>query len=197
MDRFVRRLGYRAACLGFVAALAGCGALPVRSTVDAYGEPTADETGRPLCFVRDSIPLRDRPASDACREAARRRGLPIGEREPNCTYVVASTDVTAGTTEVTQSPAVSTSLAYRRGWGYRGLGVGLGSGSTEIVEQAARTLRLEFYADRELKQARRSILVRSSGRESSALAVANEMCEAAFQDYPANLSGKVYEIKPN
>jgi hypothetical protein len=193
MDRSVWGKRFALFVPAFALAFAGCGAVPVRSTVDAYGEPAPDESG-PLCFVRDAIPLRDRPASDACREAARSRGLPVGERESNCTFVVASTDVAAGSTEVTQNPSFSTSFGYGRGWGYRGLG--FGSGSTEVVEQAARTLRLEFYADRELKRPRRSIIVRSSGRESSALAVAAEMCEAAFEDYPANLSGKVYEIKP-
>jgi len=42
----------------------------------------------------------------------------------------------------------------------------------------------------------RTITTRSVGRDNSVAAVAYEMCVAAFRDFPANLKGKVYKVKP-
>ncbi len=179
--------------------LGACASPPVRSTVDAFGETTGPARATTLCFLREGVSLRDRPAVDACEKAAKDRGIRLAAPgEAGCEYVVVTTGVSEVSQQVRSGSNVSVGVGLYRGWGYGGLGgIGMPTGSIETKEIAARALRVEIYRDRERKVPVHSIEVRSAGREISALAVAPEMCEAAFRDYPSPLQGKIYEIKPH
>lgn len=192
--RAVFRLGLFSSNALLATLLMSCGAAPVRSTVDAYGESGSEE-GRPLCFIRDRLPLRERPIADACLEAARARGLTASFPPQNdCIFVSVTSGVVGSSQRIETSPTVGSSVGFYGSRAVNAVGIGLGTGSTEVRNLAERELSLQFFRDSALKQPIRTIDVRSAGSENSAAAVAYEMCEAAFREYPVNLRGEVYEI---
>ena len=173
-----------------------CAGPPVRSTVDAYGEIPIERT-QSLCFVRDASELRDRPIADSCRDAARDAGIPIAEMDKpgGCHYVVVSGHLASATRDIETTGSAfggySRFGGRRGGWG-PGFGMGYGT-AQDSKEYADRQVSITIYADAARKNAVRSIDIRSSGAQSSVPAVAYEMCEAAFRDFPKNLRGQVYD----
>ena len=178
-------------CL-IVLALGACAA-PVRSTVDGYGEkPLA--TQDPLYFDREASPLAERPVADACREAAKNLGLNVVEKPCSACHRVEVRAKLAGTTQAIRSgPGFGTSFGLLGGAG--GFGLGVGTGNTRSEEQAERVVELGVFEPGSKKLAR-TITARSIGRQNSVPAVAYEMCFAAFRDYPQNIRGKEYDVKP-
>lgn len=171
--------------------LAGC-ATPIRSTVDGYGEVPITR-GDPLYFDRDSLPLAEKPISDACRDAARSAGLRVSDKPcAECKRVEVRARLAGTSQAVRSSPGFGTSVGMVGG--STAFGLGFGGGDTESHPESERVIDIGIFADS--KKPVRTITARSVGRENSISAVASEMCAAAFQDYPANLKGKVYAIKP-
>jgi hypothetical protein len=175
-------------CLFF----AGCAA-PIRSTVDGYGEsPLAKST--PLYFDREALPLPERPVSDACAAAAREEGISVSDRFcPVCKRVVVRSHLGGVSQVVTTAPGFGTSVGVIGG--ATAFGLGFGGGRPESHGESERVIEIGID-EGEGKNPLRTLTVRSLGPENSVSAVAREMCLAAFQDYPRNLRGKVYEVKP-
>lgn len=172
--------------------LASC-ATPIRSTVDGYGEGPLSRT-EPLFFDRDILPLAERPIADSCREAARDSNIAISaEPCPDCRRVEVRSRL-AGTTQAISStgPSFGTSIGFGLG-GSTGLGLGVGSGSTRSQPETERVIDIGIFGGKKLL---RTITARSLGRSNSVSAVAYEMCRAAFRDYPENIRGKEYAVKP-
>ena len=172
--------------------LAGC-ATPIRSTVDGYGEaPLGRE--EPLFFDRESLPLAERPISDPCRDAARDLKLSVRDQPcPDCRRVEVRSRL-AGTTQAIRSgPSFGTSVGLFGGG--TAFGVGVGTGSAESRPETERIIEIQIFATG-ARDPLRTISTRSLGRDNSVSAVAYEMCVAALRDYPANLKGKVYDVKP-
>jgi hypothetical protein len=71
----------------------------------------------------------------------------------------------------------------------------MGSGNTRSYPETERVIDIGIF-EGSSKRLLRTITARSVGRDNSVAAVAREMCVAAFRDYPDNLRGKVYEVKP-
>lgn len=185
------RAFYLLMVVGFT--LAGC-ATPVRSTVDGYGE-TPLAISDPLYFDREALPLAEKPISDACRDAARSLKLNVSDQLcPDCKRVEVRARL-AGTTQAVSSsgPAFGTSFGILGGGA--GFGLGVGSGNTRSHPESERVIEIGIFQGK-TKNLVRAITVRSVGRDNSVPAVASEMCVAAFRDYPNNLRGKVYEVKP-
>jgi hypothetical protein len=180
------------ALICFALFLTSC-ATPIRSTVDGYGEaPLA--RGDSLFFDRESLPLAEKPISDSCREAARDSKIPVSAQLcPECKRVEVRARL-AGTTQAVSSsgPSFGTSIGFGVGGG-SGLGLGLGSSNIRSYQETERVIDIGIF---EGSKPVRSITARSLGRDNSVSAVAYEMCTAAFRDYPENLRGKVYEVKP-
>lgn len=180
-----------AACLApFL--FAACSSPPVRSTVDAFGEKPVEKSAR-HAFVKPSQELLEQQATQSCAQAARDAGVTVAEGEcADCLQVQVRTRL-AGTQQVIRSTP-----GWGASWGIFGggsaVGLGYGSGSTTSHTEAGREIQVQIFEDAALKKPLREIQVRSVGRENSVVAVAYEMCSAAFRDYPRNLSGAVYEI---
>lgn len=173
-------------------ALIAC-ATPIRSTVDGYGEaPLARST--PLFFDRESLPLAEKPISDSCRDAARDHKIPVASHAcAECKRVEVRSRLTGTSQAVSSSgPSFGTSIGFGLGGG-TGLGLGLGSGGARSHEETERVIDIGIFEGKKLL---RTITARSVGRDNSVAAVAYEMCSAAFRDYPENLRGKVYNVKP-
>lgn len=180
-------------CLLALLTLGGC-ATPIRSTVDGYGEaPIA--ASDPLFFDRDSLPLGERPISDSCREAASALGLKVSTEPCAACKRVEVRSRLSGTTQAVSSsgPSFGTSVGFGLG-GSTGFGLGVGSNNVRSRAETERVIDIGIFGKG--KDLLRTITARSVGPANSVAAVAYEMCYAAFRDYPANLKGKVYEIKP-
>jgi hypothetical protein len=172
--------------------LAAC-ATPIRSTVDGYGEAPLARS-EPLFFDREAVPLPDKPIADSCRDAARDNKIPVSvEPCAKCRRVEVRA-LLKGTSQAVRSsgPSFGTSVGFGLG-GATGLGIGMGSGNTSSHPETERVIEIGIFDGKNLL---RSITARSVGRDNSVSAVAYEMCAAAFRDYPKNLRGKVYEVKP-
>jgi len=172
--------------------LASCSQTPVRSTVDSYGdaEPARDVLHY---FAKDGLSLLEKQASGSCEKAAKDEGVSISDHScPDCLQVVLHARL-AGTEQVIRSTP-----GYGGAWGIFGnVGVGYPMGSSITSSQeAGREITLQFFRDSSRKEPIREIQIRSVGKQNSFTAVAYEMCQAAFRDYPKNLSGKFYEITP-
>jgi|GEM_PF-3344941 len=183
----------------FLVLLAGCSQAPVRSTVDSYGEAEpATKIGRdvPHYFAKEGLSLLEKQAAGSCETAAKDEGVSISDRAcPECLQVVLHARL-AGTEQVIRSTP-----GYGSAWGIFGpVGVGYPVGSSiTSSEEAGREITLQFFKDSgkaSRKEPIREIQIRSVGKQNSFTAVAYEMCQAAFRDYPKNLSGKFYEITP-
>jgi hypothetical protein len=161
--------------------------------VDDYGEsPLAKST--PLYFDREALPLSERPVSDSCAEAAKEEGIPVSDRFcPVCKRVVVRSHLGGVSQVVTTQPGFGTSVGVIGG--ATAFGLGFGGGNTESHGESERVIEIGIY-EGDAKDPLRTLTVRSLGPENSVPAVAREMCLAAFQDYPENLRGKVYKIKP-
>lgn len=171
----------------------GC-ATPIRSTVDGYGEAPLDMQA-PLYFDREAVPLAEKPIVDACREAAQALKLNVSDKLcPSCKRVEVRSRL-AGTSQAVTStgPAFGTSIGILGGG--TGFGLGVGSGNTTSHPESERVIEIGIFEGKS-KNLLRTISARSVGRDNSVPAVAREMCVAAFRDYPNNLRGKVYEVKP-
>jgi hypothetical protein len=172
--------------------LAAC-ATPIRSTVDGYGEAPLSRSA-PLFFDREASPLAEKPIADSCREAARDNKIPVSASLcPDCKRVEVHSRL-AGTSQAVSSsgPSFGTSIGFGVGGG-TGLGFGLGSGNTRSQPETERVIDIGVFEGKKLL---RTITARSLGRDNSVSAVAYEMCSAAFRDYPENLRGKEYAVKP-
>jgi hypothetical protein len=161
--------------------------------VDGYGEAPLSR-GDPLFFDREALPLAEKPIADSCRDAAKDSKIPVSNQPcPECKRVEVRARL-AGTSQAVSSsgPSFGTSIGFGIGGG-TGLGLGVGSGSTRSHEETERVIDIGVFEGKKLV---RTITARSVGRDNSVSAVAYEMCSAAFRDYPANLKGKVYSVKP-
>lgn len=177
----------------FCAFLLTACATPIRSTVDGYGEaPLSREA--PLFFDREASSLAEKPIADSCRDAARDNKIPVSS-EPclECKRVEVR-GLLKGTSQAVRSsgPSFGTSIGFGMGGG-TGLGLGVGSGSTSSYPETERVIEIGIFDGKNLL---RSITARSLGRDNSVSAVAYEMCSAAFRDYPENIRGKEYAVKP-
>lgn len=177
-------------CIGIL--LASC-ATPIRSTVDGYGEAPLSRSA-PLFFDREALPLAEKPVADSCREAARDSRIPVSSSPcPECKRVEVR-GMLKGTSQAVRSsgPSFGSSIGFGIGGG-TGLGFGLGSGNTSSHPETERVIEIGVFDGKNLL---RTITARSVGRDNSVAAVAYEMCRAAFRDYPENLRGKEYAVKP-
>lgn len=172
--------------------LAGC-ATPIRSTVDGYGEAPLAQTD-PLYFDREALPLAERPIADSCRKAASDLKLHVSDQPcPECKRVEVRSRLTGTSQGLRGGSGFGTSVGLMGG--STAFGLGFGSGGARTEDKTERVIEIGIF-DGKSKKLLRSISSRSVGRDNSVAAVAYEMCVAAFKDYPANLKGKVYEIKP-
>ena len=178
--------------MSFLSTLAACSTPPIRSTVDGYGEGDLNKTDA-FYFDREGLPLLEKPISDSCRMAANEAGLKTVDTAcPACRRVEVHARIESAQQKIRSSPSVGTSVGFFGG--YSGLGLGFGSGNNVRSEdQAARVIEVNIFVG-DAKKPMRSIVARSIGRDNSVAAVAHEMCTAAFQDFPQNISGKVYDV---
>jgi hypothetical protein len=179
-----------------IVTLAGCSTPTVRSTVDSYGEEKASRAD-PLYFNLHASSLLEKQSAIDCKEAARDSDLHVVDAPCKDCRLIEVHARLAGTSEALQSiPGFSNTWA---GFGRRSR-FGTGLYSTTDVESfpvTGREIDIDVYFNSlaPSKSPDREIAVRSLGPENSVNAVAYEMCEAAFRDYPENLKGRYYELK--
>ena len=173
--------------------LIACSQAPVRSTVESYGEAGFDRN-RTYYFELKSLSLLEKQSAEECKLAAKAAKLKVSNTLDQSVIPIEVHTKNLGTEQVVRSsPGFGSSFGIFGG--SSGIGLGIGSGSdVNSSAEAGREVDLIFFSDREEKLRAREIQIRSVGRENSVAAVAFEMCQAAFQDYPQNLKGKVYEI---
>ena len=172
--------------------LVSCSQAPVRSTVDSFGDRPI-ERQQAIYFEMSESRLLDQQAARACEEAAQAASLKIVNQPCEKCLTITVEGRMAGTQQV-----IRASPGYGSSWGVFGTNSGAGLGiATHATssQEAGRELTLRFYEGNDRKKPMREIQLRSVGRENSVSAVAYEMCQAAFQEYPQNIEGKFYEIK--
>ena len=181
------------ALLASVFVLCSCSHAPLRATVDSYGEERLDRSLN-YSFNLKNLTLLEKQAAQDCGLAAKEAQLKIMEQTcADCIPIELHTRLVGTEQVVRSSPGFGSSFGF---FGGGGLGLGIGTGSNvRSSPESQREINLIFYADSMLKKNIREIQVRSAGRENSVSAVAYEMCQAAFRDFPQNVKGKYYEVK--
>lgn len=194
-----RSLSYTVLGLGFgLFLLNACSQIPVQTSVDSSGEIAGGNTAaKNQVFYFESV---DRVADDfqtlkECRRAAQFLGFNTADQKcPQCTRVVIKTKVSSADPVVTSAPRLMSSGGMFGD--ERSIGNGLANReSIRSSAQANREIDLTIFPYNGDVKASREIAVRSTGSGAQISAVAFEMCEAAFKDYPENLSGRRYDIK--
>lgn len=170
----------------------GCSTPAVRSTVDSFGDRPIDR-GAPHVFERAGPELLEQQATESCATAAKQAAVNVFEGEcKDCVHVRIGTRLVGTQQVIRTSPGWGGSYGM---WGPNSaVGVGYSEPVTSAYQEAGREITLQFFQDKEMKRPIREIQVRSVGPENSVIAVAHEMCLAAFKEYPLNLAGAIYEI---
>ena len=178
--------------------LNACAQLPVQSSVDSSGDLSSaagSAKAQVLFFESADNEADDFQTVKECRRAAQFLGLNTADQKcPQCTKVSVKTKVSSADPVVTSAPRLMSSGGMFGD--ERSLGNGLANReSIRSSAQANREIFLSMYPYNGDVKSSREISVKSIGSGAQISAVAYEMCQAAFKDYPENLSNKRYDIK--
>ena len=150
----------------------------VQSKVYSIRNQDVDKS-KALVVTKHSSELIDEKVRRECVTGIEKAGLKVlQDCEENCYYVKAVGE-TGATREV-----VDTNYNYNTG-----------NYDTESYSQTSRKLKIRIYKSRNLEHLVWQADVDSSGQSDSIIPVVAEMCEAAFRNYPEEVTGKKETVK--